>query len=232
MKKQKKIHWINHIIEFGVVFIAIISALMLNRWYEGYKNKQLEKKYLISFHKNITDDSKELETIIDNYDKTLNRVRQLKYNNLQFDSLIPILTDMSKFNQFIINLSTYESIKNSGDLGIISNYYLKEDLIKYYQQYEEKKLIESLFKSYIDNYYMPFIIDNIDVEGQKIINKFTIKNYKFTNLVNGYYTLLKQQIEFYKNLYMMGRDLKLKLDREINKSPKNKKITPKKRNKK
>lgn len=211
--KRKNIDWTNHFIELIVVFIGITLAFMLNNWRESYKNQQLEKKYLIGFHDDIVHDYTQLDTIINANERKLCRANQvikiLKNGNLQTDSAMVFIGDMVQIHLFFPKVNTYESIKNSGNLNIITDYKLKETLIKYYQSFEGKKLQEDYYKLYINEYVIPFVYENMDFLNQEIINKKSINNYEFNNLILGYYQLLVQLIDNYKNIYEMNKELKL-----------------------
>ncbi len=217
--EKKKIDWTHHLIELVVVFVGITLAFTLNSWRDNYKNHQLEQKYLYSFFDEMTYNSTELDTIIRANEEKLKYVSQfmnlLTRSNLQNDSALVILGDMHKVVQFTPKLSTYQSIKNSGNLTIISNYHLKEDLIKYYQGFEEKKLREAVYNSYLNEYIIPFAYEHMDFLSQKIINTHAVTSHKFRNLVVGYYQLLKQNIDYYKIIYETGEDLKLQLNSEL-----------------
>jgi hypothetical protein len=212
MKKQK-IDWINHFIELIVVFIGITLAFMLNNWRESYNNQQLENKYLVGFHNDISDDSAELNTTIKWNEQKLRRVNQfindLRKGTAQIDSSLIIIGDLVQIHQFLPKLSTFETIKNSGNLNIVTDYNLKDSLIKYYQSFEAKKLQESYYNLYINEYVIPFVYKNVNFLERKIINKNAINNYEFNNLVLGYHQLLTQQIDNYKNIHKMNKELKL-----------------------
>jgi hypothetical protein len=217
MKKQN-INWINHIIELIVVFIGITLAFMLNNWRESYNNQQLENKYLIGFLNDISDDSAELNTTIKLNEQKLKRVNQfigdLRKGTVQYDSALVIIGDLVQIHQFLPKLSTFETIKNSGNLSLISDYNLKESLINYYQSFEEKKLQESYYNLYINEYVIPFVYKNVNFLEREIINKNAINNYEFSNLILGYHQLLNQQIINYKDINTRNKELKLLFEDE------------------
>ncbi len=57
----------------------------------------------------------------------------LKENKQVLDSTLVIFGDIMSKIPFSPKVSTYESIKGSGNLNILSNYKLKQDIIGYYQ---------------------------------------------------------------------------------------------------
>jgi len=213
--KNKKIDWSNHLIELIVVFIGITLAFMLNNWRADYTDRQMADKYITSFRDDIASDHARLDSIINSNENKLGRISKfitsLKNKNSTIDDAERIMGDLAEINPFFPKINTYESIKNSGNLNILTNYEIKEKLIQYYQSLEEKKLVEEVNMLYINNYIIPFIHQNADFLNQRIINKHVLKNHRFTNLIIGYYQLLIQQVDTYKSIYEVNEELELML---------------------
>jgi hypothetical protein len=111
-------------------------------------------------------------------------------------------------------MNTYESIKNSGNLNLITDFEIREKLIQYYQSFEEKKLVEEVNMLYINNYIVPFIHSNADFLKQKFISREVLEDHNFSNLVFGYYQILIQLIDNYKGIFVLNKELKLMLVKE------------------
>lgn len=217
--KLRNINWTNHFIELIVVVIGITIAFMLNNWRENYKDRQLEQKYLSSFRDEIELDLKELEYILNDNQQRLRRATQLlnmiKGQKMEPDSVMVIFGDMSKLNSFTPALSTYESITSSGKLGIISNYYLKEDLVRYYRKFDEKKLIDEVYNAYVNEFVIPFVFEHVDFLSQQLVKESALRSHKFRNLAGGYYQLVAQNVDFYQGILEIGKALNSRLDKEI-----------------
>jgi len=209
---RNKIDWSNHLVELIVVFIGITLAFMLNNWREDYTDRQMAEKYINSFHDDIASDHAQLDSIIDSNENKLKRinkfVKSLKNKKSTINEAERIMTDMAEINPFYPKINTYESIKNSGNLNILTNYEIKEKLIQYYQSLEEKKLLEEMNMLYINNYIIPFIHHNADFLNQRIINRSVLTDHNFTNLVLGYYQFLIQIIDNYNNIFKLNKELK------------------------
>ena len=216
--KNKKIDWPNHFIELIVVFIGITLAFMLNNWREEYTDLQMAEKYINSFQNDITYDHSQLDSIIHSNESKLEQITQfinsLKNKNATILDGERIMGLMAEINPFIPKINTYESIKNSGSLNILTDFDIKEKLIQYYQSLEEKKLIEDMNLLYITTYIIPYIHQNADFLNQRIINKNVLNNHNFTNLVLGYYQLLVQTIDFYKEIFELNNELQLILAKQ------------------
>jgi hypothetical protein len=196
---KQKFNWLNYLAELIVVFLGITAAFMLEGWRQGYQDRQLEQKYYQSFYSDLHSDSEVLKNIIP--------PNQLKLKRIQFflmddgehrsDSVKAILSDMMKIELFDRKQSTYESIKNSGNLNVISSYDLKEELIRYYESFKMVERTESLYLDWLSDYAIPFIYENMDIKNQRLIATKKLKDHHLNNTVAGYYALLNQNIETY-----------------------------------
>lgn len=213
--KKNRINWLHQFVELIVVIIGISLAFMINRAHENHKAGRLEQKFLQSFYDDISKDSEQLSEILIREETTLKDINRLlamlKKSSVHNDSLMGMLSKMSRYYPFFQNASTYESIKNSGNLNIISDYFLKEEIIKYYQRYEERKIQEQNFSSFLNSYFIPFLFENIDFEATKIVNMNIIRHYKFKNVLLGYQLLLKQNFLIHKSMH----EASLALSKEI-----------------
>ena len=216
--KNKKIDWPNHLIELVVVFIGITLAFMLNNWREDYTDQQMAEKYMNSFRSDIAYDHAQLDSIIQSNEDKLERINlfigSLKNKNSTIRDAERIMGAMAEINPFIPEINTYESIKNSGSLNILTDFEIKEKLIQYYQRLEGKKLIEQMNMLYITNYIIPFIHENADFLNQRIINRNVVDNHNFSNLVLGYYQLLVQTIDYYKGIFELNNELELMMEKK------------------
>ena len=202
--RRQKINWLNHFIELVVVVIGITLAFMLNNWREGYVNHRMEKKYLNSFRDDLNFDRVQLDSLIlynETKLKDINRlIAFLKDRKVDNDSVLVVFAEMMLFTPFDPNVTTYQSLKNAGDFALISDYRLKENLIKYYQTLETKKYFDDLFNSYLNDYIIPFALENINFEEKRFVHPKNLLHYRFKNLTIGYYRLLKQYLEYYINI--------------------------------
>ena len=200
-----KIDWTNHLIELLVVFIGITAAFMLNNWREEHKDRQLEEKYLSSFRSDLVADSELLQTILPANKDKLIRISEfvkgvMAKDGWPVDSAVVMLGLMMSSHSFDQKRTTYESIINSGNLGILSDHDLRKDLVEYYEGFEEVRVKERIYFDWQNTYIIPFIYENMDITGQKIISKQAVKDHRFKNLVIGYFALLKQNMEVYKTV--------------------------------
>ncbi|MGD9489581.1 MAG: DUF6090 family protein [Calditrichaceae bacterium] len=216
---MKKINWSNYLIELFVVIFGVTIAFMLNSWYESNKSRELEKKYLQGFADDMTHDYAELDSIISSGETKISKVNRLliilKHPPFDSDSVLTIFAEMAMFTPFDPNTTTYESIKSSGNLGVISDFYLRSALIRYYQTLNEKKYIDEIFSSYLNDFIIPFALKNIDFVENRFVSESVFRDYKFRNLTIGYIRLIDQNTQFYRRLYKVNSDVKVLLTKYL-----------------
>lgn len=224
-KKSEVINWKDHGLRLFIEFIAVGFGVFVGFWVnncqEENKKHDLEQKYLQSFRDDIEDDSRQLERLVTTTKEKLDRVFRvenlLRNDEIAKDSsfnitIANVVKDMNSFEPFNPHTVTYESIKNSGNLDIISNYELMKDLVQYYdQQLEEKKISDTIYNSYIDEYFIPFMHKNTDFLNKGFINEMLLTNHEFTNLVIRYSQLIKQKLKFYETTLEACKGLEKKL---------------------
>lgn len=224
-KKSKDINWKDYALRLFVEFIAVGFGVLVgfgvNNCQEDKKKHELEQKYLQSFRDDIEKDLGQLERLITTIKEKLDRVSRvenlLRNGGIAKDSsfnitLANVVKDMSSFEPFNPLTVTYESIKNSGNLNIISSYELMKDLVQYYgQQLEEKKIFDTIYNSYIDEYFIPFMHKNTDFLNKGFIDERMLANHEFTNLVIRYSQLVKQNLAFYETTLKKCKGLEKKL---------------------
>ncbi|KAA0226677.1 hypothetical protein KJ068_04785 [bacterium] len=211
-----KIPWLNHFIELVVVFIGITAAFALNSWWENHKQVQAERMYLSDFSQDLLSDAESLHAIIPANEAKLNRVGRFLWQDLQnnqwpVDSAAAILVETLSAQTFAPKNSTYESIKNSGNLGLLSDYRLRKELIAYYEIFSEVALKERVYFEWLNAFILPFINANMDVLKREIKTEPAIRNHVFKNLIAGYYVFLQQNLDMYKTVQTMNDSLKTRL---------------------
>ncbi|NIV72799.1 MAG: hypothetical protein GWN16_13240 [Calditrichae bacterium] len=142
----------------------------------------------------------------------------LKADRLQSDSIGLLMATMAQSELFRPITSTYESIKSSGNLGVISNYNLKETIVKYYQYYEYSRVLEEVSERFINQYIFPFFYENFDMMSGDFINRERLNDIKFRNLIVGYRGMTAQNLEFYKEVRAACKDLQGQLATELKKT--------------
>ncbi len=161
---MKKKYWKKYILEFLSVFIAVISAFMLNSWNENRGSAASEEKILREIKNGIELDLSDFNGNVRGHKFSLNsiqKIRSLINNKEVFQDSIPYAYNYL-FNGYvpIINLSGYQSLKANG-LKIIKDDTLRLEIITLYDYYYN--IIEKIYNDdelrAFHNYYKP--INNI-----------------------------------------------------------------------
>lgn len=213
--KEGRVDWKYYLAELAVVFTGITLAFALNRGYEDYKEGQLEARYLAGFHGDVIKDTAEVRSTLVSTRRTCDRLTSvlddLAEEPYNYDSIMVILGEMSRYQQFFGNSVTYESIRNTGNFDIIGDFELRESLTGYYEMSKERRLVEGVFNNYVNQYFVPFVFANLDFAHQRFINKNVVRDAEFRNLLGGYLQLMKQILDFYQRLDAASRNLLEKL---------------------
>ena len=148
MGKNKTGKYLKYAIgEIILVVIGILIALSINNWNANQIKQKKEGVYL----SNIKRDLNEQLNIIDEqitYEKSINDVATpiiqyyKTYNSFKIDSeFTESIGYLAGRKTFVTNNPTYTELISSGNIDIISDNILKDNIIKYYQELERNELI-------------------------------------------------------------------------------------------
>lgn len=127
--------------EILLVVIGILIALNINNWNENQKTKKLERVFLERLQVDLDTDTidfirriKESENLIRCNYFYIQESYKNQENFKEYRSLIDTLLWNSE--HFVPQNSTYKELNNSGQLNIISNRNLKDNILSHYFKYE------------------------------------------------------------------------------------------------
>lgn len=137
--------------EIILVVIGILIALQINNWNETRKTRDKEIVYLTNIKSDLENSVQQIETFI------LKRNTQIKTANniIEYFKGKPIqnwndfnkkLIDIYSWERFYLIKNTYEELKNSGNLSLISNKDIKNGLQDLELLYAKLKIKESHYK--------------------------------------------------------------------------------------
>jgi len=127
--------------EIVLVMIGILLALQVNNWNEDSKNSKKERSYLINLQQDILTDSVKLSELLQNFEVAVKSKRRfekiIEGQNTTNDSLIIYINNQIDYiKDFVPNTSTFDELKNSNGLNLISNPQLKRQIVTLYNSYE------------------------------------------------------------------------------------------------
>ncbi len=146
--------------EFLLIFVAVISAFVLNTWNENRKSKNAEEKILSEIYRGLEKDSIDIQTNKKGHEIA---VRATTYfndlidgkNRNHSDSLFYYWLFLTRDVIFVQNTSGYDALKSKG-LETIENDSLRAQLLTLYEfDYQRNKKFEEQFpeNQYYPNYF-------------------------------------------------------------------------------
>jgi hypothetical protein len=197
--KGPRTGWLRLSLELIAVFVGITAGFFVNNYQESRRDQKLELKYLESFRNNLVADSTAIQVHIQENQNNLEVSRQavlaMRGSGLTRDSALAVMQLMATFNNFNMQDATYESIVNSGNLGLIGDYSLKEELVNYYRSREDIDDVEEVLSNYINDYVIPYLFNKIDLITGEMSADFDPMSREFKNMTGGYYVLLDQKVD-------------------------------------
>ena len=204
-------NWQYYLFGFLVVFLGIMAAFGLNSLWQKVQESNLEAKYLTGLKndtdKNITALTGLIEIAEDNYNAIQKIVGRISQGDYKVDTIIHYSVRMVYLFEFTQNSTTFETLKASGHLEIISDYDLRNKIVEVYNQYSRIEKFDEMYRKYIDGYVIPFMWKNIDMISGKEVNTSFVKQVEFKNALTGYLLMLTKQIDGYKQGLGKSREL-------------------------
>jgi len=169
---MKKINWNYTLGEILIVIIGISIAFSLNKCAENSQDKKLEKLYLENLKNDVETDKNNLEQnleLLKSKEKTL--FSTFKYFNPNVPKRDSLLTDsfmrMVKIIEFSPKSTTHQTLINSVDLKLITNFNLKTTIQEHYRTYDilqqDYDRMVNISKKYIADYF----IYNLDMDKHR-----------------------------------------------------------------
>jgi hypothetical protein len=149
--RQKLLHEgkIANYIKYGIgeiflVVIGILIALQINTWNENRKLDQQEKSYLNRLIRENKSDlltfEAEIERLEKNNEKIANFSNAFKDTDISDSLLVQSASEFmiygSLYPRFNPSISTYEDLSSTGNLGIIKDTGLRDQIVTHYQSYQ------------------------------------------------------------------------------------------------
>jgi hypothetical protein len=220
--QSSRSHWLRLSLELIAVFVGISAGFFVNSYQQKKSEQKLEVKYLESFQKNLVVDSIEIKTHIEEDQNNLDISRRAVFTmiegKLHNDSALALMSVIAAFNNLNMQDATYESIVNSGNLGLIRDYELREELVNYYRYQASIRDVEQVYNDYIKDYVMPLFFNSIDMLAGSVAEGFSADTREFRNINAGYYVLAQQKMDILMELDSVNNALipKVALARNLN----------------
>jgi len=159
------------LIEILIIMVGILLSLAFSSWLENRKDRKEEKLALEQIKENLLTDLEQLEEQLEL------RQRQLAFSQLMLNSIAgdSLSIDQKTFVQgmrylaitvsFSPNTVTFETLKSTGQLDLIEEKQILENLVGLYQiQYGSVALNNRDLASFRERYILPFILENFNMQ--------------------------------------------------------------------
>ena len=215
-----KTGWLKLTLELIVVFIGVSAGFVFDNFREDQSNRKMEVKYLESFYNNVVADSVEIQSMIlsnqNNIDISGRSVASMQAGTVTNDTALVVLSVMATYTSLNLENATYLSVVNSGNLGLIRDFEIREQIVYYYRSHEDMRYVEQVYNDYISNYILPYVIKKLDFISGQLVEDFTVKDIEFRNITSGYYLISRQKMELVHSLDSLNSGLKNSLAALIN----------------
>lgn len=202
---MKKVNWLDHIASLLVVILGISIAFYLESYKEQKSNERLEQKYLQSLIKDLESDIAALDTL-QSVNKLISNAL-VKLSNASTnptaprDSIAGFMLGIQYNPPFSAQRTTYESLKSSGQLELISDFELRNEIVELYEQWYwgTSEYDVSLF-NHINDFLKPFYMNNVYYTGPFEISDDFLDSSVFRNIIYSYRYLFQAKMGFYKQV--------------------------------
>ena len=215
---KRKIDWLNHSLEFLVVFIGILIAFQLNKCSDNRSKAELIENHLSQIELECEENQEriaiaitQIEEQIKNCDSLLSLIA-LESNPEKIRNLSTRLLDLRHLD---LSQNAYKVLVESGDIRYLDNYESKRKIISLYDGFEKVKQINQSNQNLYDTHFYPYLKANFDlVNWTGVIPESASEaalyySREFANTVSTYrflllakkriYTERKENIEAYLN---------------------------------
>jgi len=218
---MKNINWRAKLGELFTVVLGILIAFGLNNFAQNRKDANLETQYLQGVYADLEKDSLDLDATIQNIEsrmKTGMKVIGMFYNpNIpgRDSAFVLIFRDMTSFEPFIPNQSTFDALRFSGDLNHISNFELRNTLIEHYDRYEAIDFENTRSYKFIENHVSPYMMNEVPMEKLRMGYNEFLDDWKLRNIVFSWTGIYEGQLKVHKEALSRCRKVIEELGKEL-----------------
>ena len=169
-------------IEMAIIVFAITLSMALERWRDNINKNDIEKQFFVSYKGDLIRDINELKADSASYYKTALAFSYF-LNNEKYsqDSIRIYYPWFSNVTEFVPNISRFEALKSSGNLDVIRNKHLLDDIVSLYSEDVPELVFEThIFSHSLTEFIVPYLdnhlkYDKSNLEG--VLHTDITKNY-------------------------------------------------------
>lgn len=213
--------WGEYVLEFLMLFLAVFLGFLAENIREDKVEAHREKQYIGSFVQDLEDDAKLLKAQIAEHQAKIAMLDSLSdilnnaaHGQASGDQLYYFGRLAPRIGPFLINIRTFDQLKNSGNFRLIGDAETSNKIMSYYEQIHPIQQLQEHYESEFNNYKMiavqvfePVVFKNqINEKGEVLRTNYN------PALQNPNPALLKQ-LSVYA-LYMNGSRRSLEINEE------------------
>lgn len=198
-----KTNWKKLILELIVVFLGVTMGFVMNNWASNNRKEAMEIEYKKLLVEDLKANVKETVSSIKSDSIWLIKTERLLRHldtvpSAIIDSLPTIYEGITTADILSIQKSTYESLKNSGDMNLITDVSLRTNLIRYYSATAFKvEFSQQYLYNFLNNQTSPLLIQSMD----RLTGEFIEPEKHARTYLNHFITVYKGKVALIRNYY-------------------------------
>ena len=207
--------------EILLIMVGVLLAFQVGNWNENRKNKKTEIAYYKNIRRQLNDDKKIINFNIAYNNKYLGQfvfANQLIGENdrNKIDTLSKISLNLIRYSDFHRASNIYETIVNSGQIKLLQNQKIIEDLQRLEETYVYINKMESIHLDAIKQIVLPDLIVLMNFSEQTVENPDTLFTTAFQNRFSLLTDIIREKNEVYNRAIHEINQINELIDTEIN----------------
>lgn len=162
--------WPEYLIEIFVIVFSISISFGLDQWKDSRHEDEVEQLYLKTLSDNLASDIGALHEIIPETQLVIRKAQSLLDASRGATPIAPArfdvdVRDIARRPSFFAHDAAFSDLRSSGNLRVIHDFKLKNDLFDYYGQYESIKAKEASERESLITLVAPYLLKKIAIGG-------------------------------------------------------------------
>jgi signal transduction histidine kinase len=162
--------WPEYLIEIFVIVLSISISFGLDQWKDTRHEDEVEQLYLKTLSDNLASDIDALHEIIPETRLVIRKAQSLLDQSRGAAPIAPArfdvdIRDIARRPSFFAHDAAFSDLRSSGNLRVIHDFKLKNDLFDYYGQYESIKAKEASERESLITLVAPYLLRKIAIGG-------------------------------------------------------------------
>jgi len=203
-------NWRYYLLELLVVFVGVTGAFLLNTCRENRIATTQAQHYLESIKSDLGEDRENLKENIAFLQENNRMLGKFLYNqgsDWVRDSTMTVLANSMQLVAFSGKSSTYESMKYSGHLTLISDFETRTAIVSYYESFATIALKDGLAQEWTTGKIVEMLLEKMDMRRGVLIDDSIFDELFFLNRYSGLLVLLDQNLKAYIDLLEKNESL-------------------------